>query len=96
MQDKPPPSPELVSALRDQAFDEIVQVATLAESYSRSIGEAAYRGDRTTVEVHLKQLRLCCVSMIKTYKDHLNGDGVRKAKSAHDNGADKRPGNGIA
>ena len=59
--------------LRDQAFDEIGRVARLAASYSRSIGEAAYRGDQTTVEAHLQHLRLCCISMIRTFKDTLQG-----------------------
>jgi hypothetical protein len=64
-----PPSPELISALRDQAFDEIERVSALAASYARSTAEAAFRGDEAMMLVHLKQLRLCCVSMIKTYKD---------------------------
>ena len=72
MQDKPS-SPELILVRRDQAFDAIVETATLAESYSRSIAEAAFRGDQLTVEVHLKQLRLCCMSMIQTYKDLQGG-----------------------
>ena len=71
--DKPPLSPELISALRDQAFEAIIEAATLAESYSRSLAEAAFRGDQVTVEAHLKQLRLCCLSMIGTWKDFLQG-----------------------
>ena len=66
-----PPSPEMFSVLRDQAFEEIERVAGLAASYSRSLGEAAFRGDRATMDVHLRQLRLCVLSMIKTYKDFL-------------------------
>ena len=73
MPDEKPPSSELTSALRAQAFAEIVQSATLAISYSHSLAEAAYRGDQLTVEVHLKQLRLCCLSMIGTWKDFLQG-----------------------
>jgi hypothetical protein len=69
------PSPEMISALRDQAFDEIDRVANLAASYARSTGEAAFRGDETTMFVHMKQLRLCCVAMIKTYKENLVGGG---------------------
>ena len=44
MNDNPPPSPELISALRDQAFEEIGRVSDLAASYSRSLGEAALPG----------------------------------------------------
>jgi hypothetical protein len=72
MQDEPS-SPELISALRDQAFEELERVSYLAASYARSLGEAAFRGDEATVLVHLKQLRLCVLSMIKTYKG-LQGD----------------------
>jgi hypothetical protein len=72
MQDDPS-SPELSSALRDQAFEEIERLASLTASYARSTGEAAFRGDETAMLVHLKQLRLCCLSMIKTYKDFLQG-----------------------
>jgi hypothetical protein len=66
-----PPSPDLISALRDQAFLEIEHQANMAGSYARSIAEAAYRGDELTMTVHLKQLRLCCLAMIKAHKDHL-------------------------
>ena len=75
MPDKPPSSPELNSALRAQAFEELVQSATLVISYSHSLAEAAFRGDQLTVEVHLKQIRLCAMSMIQTYKDFLQGSG---------------------
>ena len=66
------PSPELISVLRDQAFGEIERLAGLAASYARSTGEAAFRGDEPTTLVHMKQLRLCCVAMIQTYKSCKN------------------------
>jgi hypothetical protein len=66
-----PPSPELISALRDQVFEEIERQADLAASFARSLGEAAYRGDEMTTAVHLRQLRDCCVTMFKAYKDFL-------------------------
>ena len=68
------PSAEVASVLRDQVFEEVERLSDLAASYSRSIGEAAFRGDEVTMVVHVKQLRLCCLSMIKTYKD-LQGGG---------------------
>ena len=74
MENEPPPS-ELTSVLRDQAFAEIVQVAAWAESYSRSIVEGAYRGDQLTVEVHLRQVRKCCNSLVVTYWAFLQGCG---------------------
>ena len=66
-------SSDLTTALRNQAFEEVERVAGLASSYSRAIGEAAYRGDDVTMLVHLKQLRFCLISMIKTYKDYFDG-----------------------
>jgi hypothetical protein len=62
------PSAELSAALRDQTFEEIERVSHLLASYSRSTAEAAWRGDETTMRVHLKQLRLCCISLLNTYK----------------------------
>jgi hypothetical protein len=70
-----PPSPEAVSAARDQAFDEVERMADLAASYLRSLGEAAFRGDEATMLVHLRQLRLCCLAMIQTYKESFGADG---------------------
>jgi hypothetical protein len=61
-------SPEAIGAARDLAFEGLVETGSLAESYSRSLTEAAWRGDRLTVEVTLKQLRLCVVSAIDTFK----------------------------
>jgi hypothetical protein len=63
---------ELHGALRNQGFEEIERVAHLASSYALSTGEAAFRGDAVTTEIHLKQLRLCLMSMIETCKG-LNG-----------------------
>jgi hypothetical protein len=62
------PSPEAIAAGRDLAFEGLVETGSLAESYSRSLVEAAWRADRTTVEVHLKQLRACVVAGISIFK----------------------------
>ena len=69
-------------------------MSNLAASYSRSIGEAAFRGDDVTMLVHLKQLRLCLISMIKTYKDYFNGPDVETAESGHR--SDQRSGDAVA
>jgi hypothetical protein len=69
------PSPEVVSVLRDQAFEEIEWVASRAASYARSAAEAAYRGDETTMGVHIRELRLCCLSLIQTWKEMGGADG---------------------
>jgi hypothetical protein len=90
----------VVSVLRDQAFDEIGRLATLSESYSRSLAAAAYRGDQTTVLVHARQLRLCCVALIKTYKDYLeakpNGQDLAEAREPQRDRADLGSGDGMA
>jgi hypothetical protein len=62
------PSAEAIAAARDLAFDAIVETASLSESYSRSLAEAGWRGDRATVEVHLKQLRSCVLAAIDAFK----------------------------
>jgi hypothetical protein len=68
MPDQAPPSPELTAALRDQAFEALIENADLAASYARSIAEAAFRGEQVTAGVHLKQLRLCVLEMIQMFK----------------------------
>jgi hypothetical protein len=49
-------------------FEGLVEAGSLVESYSRSLAEAAWRGDRSTVEVHLRQLRACVVTGIGFFK----------------------------
>jgi hypothetical protein len=68
-------SPEAIGAARDLVFEGLVETGSLAESYSRSLAEAAWRGDRLTAEVTLKQLRLCVISAIETFK-LLDGERV--------------------
>jgi hypothetical protein len=62
------PSPEAVSACRDLVFESLIEIGSLAESYGRSLAEAAWRGDRSTVEVHLRQLRACVLAAIDAFK----------------------------
>jgi hypothetical protein len=57
-----------IAAARDLAFEGLVEAGSLAESYARSLTEAAWRGDRSTVEVHLRQLRACIVAAIDVFK----------------------------
>jgi hypothetical protein len=59
------------ATLRNGPFEEIERVSDLASSYSRSTGEAAHRGDETTMVVSLKQLRLCVLHMIQVYKNFM-------------------------
>jgi hypothetical protein len=62
------PSPDAIAARRDLVFEGLIEAGSLAESYSRSLSEAAWRGDRSTVEVHLRQLRACVVAAIDIFK----------------------------
>jgi hypothetical protein len=89
--------PELRSVLRDGAFEAVIETASLAESYARSLGEAAYRGDQTTVHSHIWQLRACCLALIGIYKDHLDGQGMAEAdRPSHGDRQDQRSGDGVA
>jgi hypothetical protein len=62
------PSPDAIAAARDLVFEGLIEAGSLAESYSRSLTEAAWRGDQSTVEVHLRQLRACVVASIDIFK----------------------------
>jgi hypothetical protein len=68
-------SPEALGAACDLVFEGLVETGSLAESYSRSLAEAAWRGDRVTVAVTLRQLRSCVTSAVETFK-LLEGEGV--------------------
>jgi hypothetical protein len=61
-------SAEAISAARDLAFEALVETASLGESYARSLSEAAWRGDRTTVELHIRQWRSCLLAAIDAFK----------------------------
>jgi hypothetical protein len=50
-------------------LDAIVETAELAGSYARSAAEAAWRGDRLTLGVHLRQLRLATIAGLRTYNE---------------------------
>lgn len=46
-----------------------MRVGVLAESYSRSIVEAAFRGDAVECELHVRRLKACVLSLVKTFKE---------------------------
>ena len=46
----------LAAVCDDDRFTRIEELADQAASFWRSIAEAAYRGDRLTVEVHCRQV----------------------------------------
>jgi hypothetical protein len=58
------------------AFVEVEDLADRAQSYWASIMHAAHRGDRMTVAIHLKQVRLLtfsCVQVVKAIADAESG-----------------------
>jgi hypothetical protein len=85
---------EVRSVLRNQAFEEIIENADHGASYMRSLGEAAYRGDARTARMHLEQLRLVVIAMIKTYKEYVDGDAAGSQGPSQRNREDHRVGDG--
>jgi hypothetical protein len=65
------PSPEAIAVGRDLVFEAIREQLDLAGSFALSAREAAFRGNAATLEIHLRQLRLCVVNAISTYKEQL-------------------------
>lgn len=57
------------------AWLELVDLAELIQSYSVSLGEAAFRADAATAETHIRQLRLCLLGAIDVYKMLRGGGG---------------------
>ena len=59
------PSAGAIAVARNLIFEAAREVADYAASYAASIGEAAFRGDETTLAVHIGQLRSCFVELTK-------------------------------
>ena len=60
------PPRTVANAVDDIIFAELEELADRAASYWRSIGEAAYRRERITIAVHLRQVRLLTFAMVQT------------------------------
>jgi hypothetical protein len=65
----PASSPAALSGCRDLVFEAIQEPLDLASSYALSAKEAAFRGSAATLEIHLRQLRICVVAAIQIYKE---------------------------
>jgi hypothetical protein len=63
------PSPAAVAVCDDDRFEAIWEFADKAASYWRSIAEAAYRGDRLTLETHCRQVRFLTLATFQTVKE---------------------------
>jgi hypothetical protein len=55
--------------LDDLRLDALLELAQLIESYGRSAAEAAWRGDKVTLGVHLRQARLCLITALQTFRE---------------------------
>lgn len=75
------PSPEAIATGRDLAFEALVETCDLASSYGRSASEAAWRGDKLTLGVHLRQLRLATIAALKTFNE-LGAEPGENARAA--------------
>ena len=73
---QPTSGQNLTIALDSLRFDAVVEFADLAASYWRSAAEAALRGDRTTLEVHCRQLAAVTREAFQTVKE-LGSDARR-------------------
>jgi hypothetical protein len=79
MADVPAPTrAELVEALRNQLFEEVVNQADQAASLCRSLGEAAYRGNETLTALHVGELRKVLLAIIETR------DALKRAERPRD------------
>jgi hypothetical protein len=54
--------------LRGGLFEEIVDEADLLHSLALSIREAAYRRDSSTVALHIAELRMTGLALVKAYR----------------------------
>jgi hypothetical protein len=59
----------IASVADDLRLEMIVETSELAASYARSAAEAAWRGDRLELGVHLQRLRLSTIAAIQTFKE---------------------------
>jgi hypothetical protein len=59
----------IASVADDLRLEMIVETSELAVSYARSAAEAAWRGDRLELDVHLQRLRLSTIAAIQTFKE---------------------------
>ena len=74
------PPDRCASAVNDLQLDLIGETIELAASYARSAAEAAWRDDKVTLGFHLRQLRLCVITAIQTFKEL--SDGPREKAGA--------------
>jgi hypothetical protein len=61
-------SAEAISACNNLCYESLVETCDLAGSYARSAAEAAWHGDKLTVDVSVHQLRLCTIEAIRLFK----------------------------
>lgn len=75
----PPPSPRAISAADDLVFEELIDACDRAASYAVSAREAAFRGSRHALEIHIQELLACVVAALEIRKMLSAGDDARQA-----------------
>ena len=64
------PRPHTVEAtLDDLRLDALLELCELLSSYARCAAEAAWRGDKVTLGVHLRQARLVLIEALQTFRE---------------------------
>ena len=63
------PRQTVASVCDDLRLEAIFEAMELAGSYARSAAEAAWRGERLTLGVHLRQLRLATIAALQTFNE---------------------------
>jgi hypothetical protein len=67
---------KIASALDDLRFEGIVETCDLASSYARSAAEAAWRGDRQLLRVHLLQASRATAEALRTFAELETGEAL--------------------
>lgn len=80
MTDAPPTSPIALAAGREVLFGVTMDMCDWSASHLRSATEAAWRGDRAMVGVHLRDARSAFIAALKVYNE-LVAEG-EKARAA--------------
>jgi hypothetical protein len=73
------PSPAARRVAGDMRREYVAEVATRAASFAQRAATAARRGDRRATAVRLRQLHICSVETIETFRESL-GDAPEESR----------------
>jgi hypothetical protein len=63
-----PPAKFDAETVDDEHFATILDAAEYLASYATSIREGAFRRDRMVIALHISELRLCGIELVKAYR----------------------------